>query len=81
MLAARFNAEARQVLQASGGDDYELCFTAMPMQHDAIGRLAREHDVAITRIGRIVAESGVACVVAHGQPWHAPRSGYVHFAD
>jgi thiamine-monophosphate kinase len=81
MLAARFNAEARQVLQASGGDDYELCFTAMPTQRDAIGRLAREHDVAITRVGRIVAGSGVNCVDAHGQPWHAPRSGYVHFAD
>jgi thiamine-monophosphate kinase len=81
MLAARFNAEARQVLQASGGDDYELCFTAMPAQRDAIGQLARGHDVAITRVGRILAGTGVNCVDAHGQPWHAPRSGYVHFAD
>jgi thiamine-monophosphate kinase len=81
MLAARFNAEARQVLQASGGDDYELCFTAMPTQRDAIGQLARGHDVPITRVGRILAGTGVNCVDAHGQPWHAPRSGYVHFAD
>jgi thiamine-monophosphate kinase len=81
MLAARFNAEARQVLQASGGDDYELCFTALPTQRDAIAQLAREHDIAITRVGRIVAASGVSCVDAHGQPWHAPRSGYAHFAD
>jgi thiamine-monophosphate kinase len=81
MLAARFNAEARQVLQACGGDDYELCFTAVPTQRDAIARLAREHDIAITRVGRIVAGSGVICMDADGQPWHAPRSGYVHFAD
>jgi thiamine-monophosphate kinase len=81
MLAARFNAEARQVLQASGGDDYELCFTAMPAQRDAIGQLARGHDVAITRVGRIMAGTGFNCVDSHGQPWHAPRSGYVHFAD
>jgi thiamine-monophosphate kinase len=81
MLAARFNAEARQVLQASGGDDYELCFTAEPTQRDAIARLAREHDIAITRVGRIVAGSGVISMDADGQPWHAPRSGYVHFAD
>jgi len=81
MLAARFNSEARQVLQASGGDDYELCFTAAPMQRDAIAQWARVHDVAITRIGRIVAGETVNCVDAHGQPWHAPRSGYVHFAD
>jgi thiamine-monophosphate kinase len=81
MLSARFNVEARQVLQASGGDDYELCFTAVPTQRDAIARLAREHDIAITRVGRIVAGSGVGCGDGHGQPWHAPRSGYVHFAD
>ena len=81
MLSARFNVEARQVLQASGGDDYELCFTAVPTQRDAIARLAREHDIAITRVGRIVAGSGVSCGDGHGQPWHAPRSGYVHFAD
>jgi thiamine-monophosphate kinase len=80
MLAERFNAEARQVLQASGGDDYELCFTAAPMQREAIGQLARGHDIAITRIGRIIAGSGVNCVDARGQIWHAPRSGYVHFA-
>ena len=81
MLAARFNAEARQVLQASGGDDYELCFTAVPAQREAIGQLARGHDVAITRVGSIVAGSGISSIDADGQPWHAPRSGYVHFAD
>jgi thiamine-monophosphate kinase len=81
MLAARFNVEARQVLQASGGDDYELCFTAVPTQRDAIARLAREHDIPITRVGRIVAGSGVICADARGQAWHVPRSGYVHFAD
>jgi thiamine-monophosphate kinase len=81
MLAERFNVEARQGLQACGGDDYELCFTAASGQRNAISRLAREQDVAITQVGRIVAGSGVDCVDAHGQPWHAPRSGYVHFAD
>jgi thiamine-monophosphate kinase len=81
MLAERFNAEARQGLQACGGDDYELCFTAVPAQRDAIARLARGRDVAITRVGAIVAGSGVGSMDADGQPWHAPRSGYVHFAD
>ena len=77
----RASMPRRGGLQASGGDDYELCFTAAPTQRDAIARLARGHDVAITRVGRIVAGSGVGCVDADGQPWHAPRSGYVHFAD
>ncbi|MFS8063286.1 MAG: thiamine-phosphate kinase [Luteimonas sp.] len=81
ILAARFNREARQVLQASGGDDYELCFTAASMQRDAIAGLARGHDVAVTRIGTIVAGDSVQGVRADGQPWQPPRSGYVHFAD
>jgi thiamine-monophosphate kinase len=81
MLAERFNAEARQGLQACGGDDYELCFTAVPPQREAIARLASGHDVAITRVGKIVLGNAVDSVDADGQPWHAPRSGYVHFAD
>ena len=79
MLAARFNAEARQALQASGGDDYELCFTATPTQRDAIERLAREHDLVITRVGLIVTGVVVRAVDVEGQTWQAPRSGYVHF--
>ena len=35
-LAALFTDETRHVLQAGGGDDYELCFTAAPSQADAV---------------------------------------------
>ena len=71
---------ARRVLQAGGGDDYELCFTAPPTQRDAIAAVARDAGVAITRIGRIVA--GMACVPcdADGSQWQPPHGGYVHFA-
>jgi thiamine-monophosphate kinase len=64
----------------SGGDDYELLFTA-PREHRAeIEALARELELALTRIGTI--EAGDARLVvldAQGRPI-AHRGGFDHFA-
>jgi len=79
-LRARFDAEARRALQASGGDDYELCFTAPPQARDAIARMAQAEGVAMTRIGRSDAEPGVRAMLADGSAWQAPRAGFEHFA-
>ncbi len=38
---------------ASGGDDYELCFTANPNQHDNIASLSKELGLPLTCIGQI----------------------------
>ena len=38
---------------ASGGDDYELCFTANPDQHDKIASLSKELGLPLTCIGQI----------------------------
>lgn len=78
-LSERFDAGARIALQATGGDDYELCFTAAPAQREAIAGIAVRCDVPLTRIGRIVAGSGVRALRADGSEWHPERSGYVHF--
>lgn len=69
----------RMALQAGGGDDYELCFTAAPDRRDAVLQALGQAGVAGTRIGRIVPGSGVRARSADGRPWHPPRSGYVHF--
>ncbi len=37
----------------SGGDDYELCFTANPNQHDNIKNLSKELGLPLTCIGQI----------------------------
>ena len=74
-LAVAFDAEARRRLQATGGDDYELCFSASPAQREAIGALP-----GTARIGRIVAGGGVRATTATGQPWQPARTGYQHFA-
>ena len=73
--------EDRIALQASGGDDYELCFTAPADAGADIGAVSAQLGLRITRIGRIVAGEGVHPVDAKSQPWSSPRRGYDHFAE
>ena len=78
-LASRFDAAARRAVQATGGDDYELCFTAPTAQRDAIAALAKCCATPMTRVGRIVAGEGVRALLPDGSEWNAPRAGHVHF--
>jgi thiamine-monophosphate kinase len=64
----------------AGGDDYELCFTAPPGKHDAVRAAAGNAGVAVTRIGHITAEPGLAVVGPDGQRLPFERTGYDHFA-
>ena len=79
-LRAAFDADARHALQAAGGDDYELCFTAPAEARTAIDAAARASGIAVSRIGRIVATPGVRAHHREGTPWTPPRAGYQHFA-
>lgn len=65
--------------QASGGDDYELCFTAAPSQRDTLLELGQKLDLRLTRVGRIVAGDDVVALDALGRRWRGARQGYVHF--
>jgi thiamine-monophosphate kinase len=78
-LSSRFDAEARRAVQATGGDDYELCFTAPPAQREAVAALAARCMTPMTRVGRIVAGDGVRAMLPDGNAWIAPRAGHVHF--
>lgn len=78
-LQAGFDPVTRRNLQAAGGDDYELCFTAAIDQRDAIAGIAYSTGIAMTRIGRIVAGSGVHAALDDGAAWTPPSAGYVHF--
>ena len=78
-LAARFAMDARHALQAAGGDDYELCFTASPPQRAAIEAVGIATGVAVTRIGRVVAGGDVRALLPDGSQWLPPRVGYQHF--
>ena len=78
-LRANFDADMRRRLQATGGDDYELCFTAPACAREAIEREAATAGVAVTAIGRVVAGEGVQALDADGSPWVVERKGYDHF--
>jgi len=67
----------------SGGDDYELCFTASRARREAIARLAKRLRLKLTRIGRIARQRRGAPLVtvldAAGRPVDPKRAGYEHF--
>ncbi|MDE2497791.1 MAG: thiamine-phosphate kinase [Xanthomonadaceae bacterium] len=79
-LRAAFVDAACRELALAGGDDYELCFT-LPCECE--GRVAPAlvaAECGATRIGRIVAGSGVHVVDARGNGIETPRAGWEHFA-
>jgi len=78
-LLAGFDGDLRRELQATGGDDYELCFTAPVSVRDAVEDAARDAGVSVTRIGRIVAGERVAASTEGGVAWTAHVGGYRHF--
>src|SRR5690606_15405765 len=71
------NTERRCVL--SGGDDYELVFTAPDAHAGALGELGRALDLPLTRIGVIEAEPGLRIEDAGGRLIDF-GGGYDHFA-
>jgi thiamine-monophosphate kinase len=63
----------------SGGDDYELLFTAAKSQRDTIEQLIRKLDVPLTRIGEMQAAPGVRVLDASGADMRPERTGWQHF--
>lgn len=78
-LRSAFDATSRRSLQATGGDDYELCFTAPESVRSDVERAARAAGIEVARIGRIVEGEGVVALDENGTPWTPPRGGYAHF--
>ena len=77
-LRTHFDADACRLLQATGGDDYELCFTAPAACHATVLETAAAHG-PVTCIGRILDGAGVSAVDAHGLAWRPRVAGYRHF--
>ncbi|MFA7552601.1 MAG: thiamine-phosphate kinase [Spongiibacteraceae bacterium] len=63
----------------TGGDDYELCFTAAKNKREAIAACSQLLNIPITEIGEITAGSGVSCVDGQGTIVVPEKAGYVHF--
>jgi thiamine-monophosphate kinase len=78
-LQASFSGDARRQVQAAGGDDYELCFTASQEMRDAVLARAVAIGAPVTRIGRVISGGGVRASLPDGSTWTPTTSGYVHF--
>ncbi len=79
-VLARQPTELRRRFTAAGGDDYELCFTAPVSNREAVLEAGRVSGTAVTRVGRIEAESGLRFVDASGAPLDLKLSGWDHFS-
>jgi len=78
--AGLFDAQARRGFALSGGDDYELAFTAPATARAAVEAAGRASATAVTRIGRIDTEPGLRVVDAHGAPVSQRFDSFDHFA-
>lgn len=68
----------------TGGDDYEILFTAPPAAAEDLGRLSRTLDVPITPIGRMktpssATEDRVTVLDGNGRAMVLGRGGWAHF--
>lgn len=64
----------------TGGDAYELCFTAPSSQRSRIEQAAQRLDVPVTRIGVIEKGEGVCVVGPDGRQLDSLPGGFDHFA-
>ncbi|WP_428155358.1 thiamine-phosphate kinase [Brevundimonas sp.] len=62
---------------ASGGDDYEIAFTAHPRHEENLRREAERRLLRLTRIGEVTAGSGLT-VTYDGLPIAMARAGWTH---
>jgi len=63
----------------TGGDDYELCFTAAPEQRDAVLAAAQSAATPVTRIGHITEAAGLRLLDADGAELVMALASFDHF--
>jgi thiamine-monophosphate kinase len=75
----RFSKEPYQ-LALSGGEDYELLFTAPPGQRERISSLACSLGILISRIGEILpVKQGLRIIRTDGKEYSLSHLGFEHF--
>lgn len=75
----QFNNELQLKYVLSGGDDYELAFTAPASQRSAVQAAATASNTPVTRIGHIEAEPGLRLTNAQGQSLPNNYGSFDHF--
>lgn len=77
LVAAAGTARARE-LALTGGDDYELCFTAPREAAERLHAAFTALDVRLTHVGRLTRGQGIDCRL-DGEPFTVAATGYSHF--
>ncbi|RZL95220.1 MAG: thiamine-phosphate kinase [Variovorax sp.] len=75
----RLDTQMLRTCALSGGDDYELLFTAPAASRDAVMQAGRDGDTAVTRIGSVCVEPGLQVVDAQGAALAQRFEGFDHF--
>jgi thiamine-monophosphate kinase len=78
-LLSACTRDERRALQLGGGDDYELCFTAPDAGASLLLNDLARSGCGATRIGRIVAGSGVRVLDTSGVDIDVDVAGWDHF--
>lgn len=81
-----YDADLRRIAlecQLTGGDDYELCFTAPGTQSLAIAKIAAQLELPLWNIGEMVAgpTGDVTVLDPDGKPVEFGSKGYDHFGQ
>lgn len=80
LASTAFNPEALQQVALTGGDDYELVFTAPAAGRNAVQSASERANIPVTRIGRIDAQPGLRLIGADGQSVPMAARAFDHFA-
>ena len=66
-------------LAISGGEDYELCFTAPRCNHAAIQKISKTAGIPLTVVGKVTDSGQVKTTLPDGTIFKPSASGYTHF--
>lgn len=66
-------------LALSGGEDYELCFTADRSSREKIVDCMKKCGIAVTRVGIVASSPGVTALNPDGSIYIAQTEGFNHF--
>ncbi len=77
----QFDTQKQLEMALSGGDDYELAFTAPPTARGAVQAASSSNQTPITRIGVIQSQPGLRLVDGQGKPVDGDYASFDHFAS
>ena len=73
--------DCQRLCTLTGGDDYELCFTAPATAREALAEISARLGLPLTRVGAITSEAGLRLVDREGNPCRFDGAGFDHFAS